>query len=267
MLDFGSVLLALFGFTVFSSGIVLTKAGGAWLKWKGKKTGVYFKALAVWLFGFIAYNLAVIPTAIASKALPPYIISAISGWGIVVIVIMSYLILKEKLFVSDYIHATLLVSAIIVLNLLDEAVAASEINQTAFIVMLVLPLLLLVPLIFKSFDNKLRAILLAIFAGSSGGLALVIMNVVVKSLGYDIFSYFETPYPYLYILAGVAQFVTLQMAMRFGSMILVGPLQNALMILYPLACSYFIFGARLGVIQLLMIVLIVYCCVAILRKH
>jgi multidrug transporter EmrE-like cation transporter len=267
MLDFGSVLLALFGFTVFSTGIVLTKAGGAWLKWKGKKTGVYYKALAVWLLGFIAYNASAIPNAVASKALPPYIISAISGWGIVVIVIMSYLILKEKLFISDYVNATLMVAAIIALSLLDKAAAANAINQTAFYVMLALPLLLLVPLVFKSLTGKLRAILLAIFAGSTGGLALVIMNVVVKSLGYNLFSYFGTPYPYLYVLVGVAQFVTLQMAMRHGSMILVGPLQNALMILYPLACSYFIFGASLGVIQLLMIALIVFCSVAILRKH
>lgn len=267
MLDIGSILLSLFGFTVFSTGIVLTKAGGAWLKWKGKKNRVYLKSLTVWLIGFIAYNAAVIPNAIASKALPPYIISAISGWGIAVIVIMSYLILKENLFVTDFIYSALMVAAIFALSLLDKAKAASEINQTAFIVMLALPFILLVPLLFKNLGGKPRAILLAIFAGSTGGLALVIMNVVVKSLGYDIFSYFNTPYPYLYILVGVAQFVTLQMAMRYGSMILVGPLQNALMILYPVACSYFIFGASLGVIQLLMIAVIVYCCVAILRKH
>ena len=267
MLDIGSILLSLFGFTVFSTGIVMTKAGGAWLKWEGKRNRVYFKSLAIWLIGFIAYNAAVIPNAIASKALPPYIISAISGWGIVVIVIMSYLILKENLYLSDFIYSILMVAAIFALSLLDKGTAASEVNQVAFYIMLALPLLLLIPLLFKSLDSKPRAILLAIFAGSTGGLALVIMNVVVKSLGYDIFSYFNTPYPYLYLLVGVAQFVTLQMAMRHGSMILVGPLQNALMILYPVACSYFIFGASLGVIQLLMIAVIVFCCVAILRKH
>jgi multidrug transporter EmrE-like cation transporter len=267
MQDIGSVLLALFGFSVFSTGIVLTKAGGAWLKWQGQKTGAYYKALAVWLLGFVAYNASAIPNAIASKALPPYIISAISGWGIVVIVIMSYLILKEKLFISDYVNATLMVAAIMALSLLNRSGAANEINQTAFYVMLALPLLLLVPLVFKGLAGRWRAILLAIFAGSAGGLALVIMNVVVKSLGYDLFRYFGTPYPYLYILVGVAQFVTLQMAMRFGSMIVVGPLQNALMILYPLACSYFIFGTSLGVLQLLMITLIVFSSVAILRKH
>jgi multidrug transporter EmrE-like cation transporter len=264
---FGSVLLALFGFTVFSTGIVLTKAGGAWLKWPGKKTGGFYKALAIWLFGFIAYNAAAIPNAVASKALPPYIISAISGWGIIVIVVMSYLILKEKLFLSDYVNAALIVAAIVTLSLLDKAGVAHEINQTAFYVMLALPLLLLVPLVFQGLSGKWRAVLLAIFAGSAGGLALVIMNVVVKRLGYDLFSYFGTPYPYLYVLVGVAQFVSLQVAMRHGSMIVVGPLQNALMILYPLACAYFIFGSSLSVIQLLMIALIVFCSVSTLRKH
>jgi len=262
-----NILLSMLGFSVFSAGIVLTKAGGAWLKWPGHKNRDFYKALAIWLLGFLLYNVAVVPNMIASKSLPPHIISAISGWGIPAVVLLSAWLLKEKLFKSDLINALLMFAAIIVLGLSDRSSAATQINQTSFYILLALPLVLLLPLIFRRPSGRLRAILLAAFAGSAGGLALVIMNIVVKSLGFDIFSYLDSPWPYLYILVSVAQFIGMQLAMRFGSMILVGPLQYALMILYPVAASYFVFQAALGVVQLIMIVLIVACCVLILRKH
>jgi multidrug transporter EmrE-like cation transporter len=223
--------------------------------------------MILWLAGFICYNVAAIPNAIASKALPPHIISAISGWGITVIVLLSFVILKEKLYATDFIFSTTMVVAIWGLSLLDKPTAGVEINETAFYILLVLPWFLLSPLLVKRLGAKPRAILLAIYAGSAGGLVLVIMNIVIKSLGFDIFSYFNTVYPYLYVLCGVAQFVAMQMAIRLGSMILVGPLQNVLMIVYPAACSIFIFGASLSLLQLVMIAVIVGSSFMIMRKH
>lgn len=262
-----NVLLSMLGFSIFSTGIVMTKAGGAWLTWAGKRDRLFAKALGLWLLGFALYNVAVIPNLIASRDLPSHIISAISGWGIPVVVLLSFLLLKEKLFASDIIYSGVMFAGIIVLSILDKTGPAVKINQTAFYILLALPLLLLPAVFFRKTGAKPRAILLAVFAGCAGGLALVIMNIVVKSLGYDIFSYLDSPWPYLYILVCVAQFVSMQAAMRFGSMILVGPLQNALMILYPVAASYFIFGASLGLVQLAMIGVIVFACVAIMRKH
>jgi len=267
MMDIGSIMLSLLGFTIFSTGIVLTKAGGGWLKWSGPKDRHFVSSMILWLAGFICYNVAAIPNAIASKALPPHIISAISGWGITVIVLLSFVILKEKLYATDFIFSTTMVVAIWGLSLLDKPTAGVEINETAFYILLVLPWFLLSPLLVKRLGAKPRAILLAIYAGSAGGLVLVIMNIVIKSLGFDIFSYFNTVYPYLYVLCGVAQFVAMQMAIRLGSMILVGPLQNVLMIVYPAACSIFIFGASLSLLQLVMIAVIVGSSFMIMRKH
>ena len=267
MTNIPSILLSLMGFSIFSAGIVLTKAGGGWLKWQGKRDRFFLKSLLVWLTGVLLYNVAVIPNAIASKTLPPHIISAISGFGITVMVILSFFLLKEKLFASDFIFSFIMVAGIFALSILDRSSASVKFNQTAFYIMLVLPFLLFLPLMFKKLGNKPRAVILSIFSGCSGGFSLVIMNVVIKSLGYNIFSYFDTPYPYLYILSGLMSFVALQLAMRRGEMILVGPLQTSLMILYPAACSYFIFGSSLSLIQLAMIAVIIYACIAILRKH
>lgn len=264
-----NVLLSMLGFSVFSAGIVLTKAGGAWLKWPGPKDRSYFKALGLWLLGFLLYNAAVVPNMIASRDLPPHIISAVSGWGIPAVVLLSAWLLKEKLFASDLVNALVMFAAIIIMSLSDRTGTAAAINQTAFYVLLFLPLALLLPLPFLRTGKSARprAILLAIFAGCAGGLALVTMNIVVKSLGYDIFSYLDSPWPYIYILVSIAQFAGMQLAMRLGSMIVVGPLQYALMIIYPAAASYFVFQANLGLIQLLMIGVIVVACLLIMRKH
>ncbi len=266
-MDIVSILLSLLGFTIFSTGIVLTKAGGAWTKWTGKKSSAFYKSIGIWILGFILYNSGAIPNAIASQSLPPHIISAISGWGITVIVLLSFLLLKEKLYVSDFIFSFTMIAGIFFLSLLDQTAKTSTIDQTAFYILLAIPIVLIIPGLIGKIGRKPQTIILSIVAGSAGGFGLVIMNVVVKSLGFDIFSYFDTPYPYLYLVCGVLQFVALQLAMRHGTMIEIGPLQNALMILYPVACSYFIFGANLGIIQLGMIAVIVFSCVMILRKH
>jgi drug/metabolite transporter (DMT)-like permease len=263
----GSILLAMLGYSVYSAGIVLTKSGGAWLKWPGRKNIAFARSLLIWLFGFILYNLSVIPTGIASGVLPPHIISAISGWGIPVIVLLSYLLLKEKLYRTDILFSLVMFAGIVVLSLFDQTPPAIRVNQTAFAVLLALPLLILPPLLFRKVGNKVQTILLATFAGCTGGMMIVIMNLVVKTLGFNIFAYLGSPWPYLYILCGILQFVSLQVALRKGEMILVGPLQNGLMILYPVASSYFVFGVRLHPVQLIMIAVIVFSGVSIMRKH
>lgn len=267
MSNIQSFFLAFFGFTVFSSGIVLMKAGSPCLKWPGKKDGRFLKYLAWWLAGLAFYNLAVIPNGMASRGLPPYIVSAISGWGLVVIIVLSHFLLKEKIFLSDLIYSIIIVSGIVTLNLAEKPGPVAPINQTAFFILLALPFPLLIPVLFKQIGSKPRAVLLAVISGCVGGFSLVIMNVVVKQLGFAILSYLHTPYPYLYLAVGLVAFLTLQLAMRWGDMMLVGPLQNSVAIIYPVICSYFIFQSALSAIQLAAIALIVFACFAIMKKH
>lgn len=261
------VLLAFLGFTIFSSGIVLTKAGSPWLKWQGKKTGIYRRYLTLWLIGFALYNLALIPNGMASRTIPPYIVSAISGWGIIVIIILSHFLLKEKIFISDFVYSAMIVAGIVTLNLAQKPVPSEQVDQAAFYIFLVLPFLLFIPAVFRKTSGKPRAVLFASFSGCISGFSLVIMNVVVKQSGFDILSYFNTPYPYLFVSSGTVAFIALQMAMRWGDMMLVGPLQNSLTIIYPVICSYFIFQSRLSAIQIGAIVVIVYSCISIMKKH
>jgi len=262
-----SILLAFFGFTLLSAGVVLTKAGSPWMKRNGRKESGFYRYLAIWLSGLLLYNLAMIPNGIASKTLPPHIVSAISGWGIIVIIILSYFFLKEKVFLSDLIYSIMIIAGIIILNVAEKPAEVEHLDKTAFYILLSIPFLILLPALIKNIGFKVKTVLFSIFAGCLGGFTLVIMNIVVKEHGYDIISYFSTPYPYLYMLAGFSAFIALQLAMRWGDMMVVGPLQNSFIIIYPVICSYFVSHSDLGVFQIAALVVIVYSCIAILKKH
>lgn len=267
MNNLGSILLALLGFTIFSTGIVLTKAGSPWMKWQGQKDQKYRRYLAIWFAGFALYNLALIPNGIASKNLPPHIISAISGWGITVIVFLSYFLLKEKIHASDFIYSAIIIASIFILNMAEKPKPVETIDKTAFYILFLIPFLLVIPTFFKKINVKIKSALYSVYAGCASGFALVILNIVVKEYGYDILNYFATPYPYLFIFSGTAAFVALQLAIKYGDMMLVGPLQNSFAIIYPTISSFFIFSSNFNIIQIAAILAIVYACIAILRKH
>ncbi len=261
--------LALLGFTLLSSGVVLTKAGAPFMQWKdrGPRDARFYRYLATWLVGFALYNVAIIPNGMASDALPPHVVSAISGWGIPVMVFLSSVLLKERLYRSDFLYSAGIVAGIAILNLAEAPADVLQIDKTALYVLLALPFLLLVPVPFRAVPHKAKAILLASAAGCIGGFALVLVNVAVKEFGFDPAGWFGSPYPYLFMSTGTVAFVSLQLAMRWGNMMLVGPINNSLIILYPALCSVLVYDASLGALQLLAIALIVASCVMILRKH
>jgi drug/metabolite transporter (DMT)-like permease len=260
-------LWAFLAFTIFSSGTVLMKAGSAWLKWPGTRGQPFRKARSLWLLGFLFYNVSIVPNLLAARILPAYILSAVSGWQIVVIVLLSAWWLKERVFVTDYIYAALIVAAIFVLNITEKAGTGSAVKPAAFYILLLAPFILLLPILIRKIPNKIKAILAAVLSGCVNGISLVILNIITREHGFDILSYFLTPYPYLFLAAGVIGFTTLQMALRWSDLMLVGPLQTSLTIIYPVVCSFFIFGLSLGIVQIISIAAVVSACVAILRKH
>ena len=106
------ILFALLAVVILASGNVIQKKGSLWMKWEGRKNLKFVKYFAIWLGGFILYNLSLVPNAMASKTLPPYIISAVSGLGITFIIVLSYFFLKEKLFKTDIFYSVIIVVSI-----------------------------------------------------------------------------------------------------------------------------------------------------------
>lgn len=263
-----SVLMAFSGFTIQSAGLVMTKAGASWMKWPGKKDARFRRSLGIWLLGFLFYNSAFIFTGLASRTLPPHIVSAISGWGVPVMVILSHLLLNEAIYRSDFLYAGGIVAGIALLSLFERQAPGTAIDLRAFYILMLAPLPLLLPAALpRMVSIRTRTVFLAVFAGSLSGFTLVIMNVMVKTCGANLADCLRSPYPYLFVLVGTASFVALQMALRLGDMIVVGPLQNAFLIIYPAFCSWLVFGSRLGIVQIAGIAAILLFCLAILRQH
>lgn len=61
--------------------------------------------------------------------------------------------------------------------------------------------------------------------------------------GSTVVSYLASPWLYLYGLTGFGTFVIMQFAFKTGEMVLIGPIQTSFNIIYPVLCSYLIFGA------------------------
>jgi multidrug transporter EmrE-like cation transporter len=265
--NLASFALAFLGILLVAAGSVVQKMGAPWMGWPGKKDRKFATYFLIWLCGFYVYNLSVVPMSIASKTLPPHIISSISGLGITVIILLSRLFLKERLYATDIIYSLVILAAIFILSILQEPATISHINKPALYALLLLPFLLAVPAFLKQTGSRMKTILFSLVSGISGGLMLVMMNITVNVNESSVESYLGSPYLYLWIGMAVIALIALQFAMKSGEMILIGPLQNSSNIVYPAICSYFIFGISLLWIQILAMMIIVYACAAMLRKH
>jgi len=261
------LIITIFAYTLLSIGFVLMKKGITWIGFKGEKDKTYYKNLFTWIVGFILINVYIVPNTIALKYLAPHIVSSMAGWGIIVMIFFSYIILKEKLYQSDYFYTIIIVFSIIFLHFFEYQGDEKNINKPVLIAVTFLPLFLLFPACLKFVSKKVKTILFAAISGISAGLIIVILKVLVTFSGFDIPSYFSSPYLYLYLLFSLSAFITLQIAFKMGQMMIVGPVQYSAAILYPALCSFLIFGKHMNLVQVVAISAIIYSVIAILKKR
>lgn len=263
-----SVLLALLGTTIYSTGVIMQKRSSGWMSWKEKINSRFVSVFLLWLLGMVfSYAISAIPVGIASKSLPPYVISSVYGWSIVVIVFMSGYFLKEKLLASDVVYSVVIVGCILVMSLLGKENGAFAVDRHTLDLLFFLPFLLLIPVFFKFTGRKQKTVLLSVFSGILGGLIVVFMNVLVKESGGSIAGILSSPYLYIYFAAGIASVAAKQAAYRLGDVILITPLQTSFSMIYPLLCSYLLFSADISPVQLLLVAFIVLACWGIQKKR
>jgi len=262
-----SVFITIFAYTLLSTGFVLMKKGIGWIGFKGKKDKAFYRNLTLWIIGFILINVYIVPNTIALKYLAPHLVSSMAGWGIIVMIFFSYLILKEKLFSSDYFYTILIVVSIVFLHFFERQASEEIINISALITVASLPLFLLLPALLRFVSKRVKTILFATLSGISAGLIIVMLKVLVTYSGFAVPSYFSSPYFYWYLFFSLTAFITLQVAYKLGQMMTVGPIQYLATIIYPALCSFLIFGKHINLVQIAAILAIIFSVVAILRKH
>ena len=265
------VLMALTAYTMLSLGFVLMKKGVHWMGWKEKKNGLYYHNLFIWTIGFLIMNIYGLPSAIALKSLSPHIVAAFAGWGIVMLVLFSFLILKEKIYPSDYFYAFLVVVGIFLLAFFEKKVGLSSayqrINSLGLLLLCLLPLFVLLLGVVKPLSKWKKFVGLAAVSGMAAGMMVVTLRLLVMQMGYHVSLYFSSWYLYLYIFFALLSLVALQLALKSGSMIAIGPVQYAANIIYPLCATLLVFQQSIHWVQGVAVVVIVFAVVAILKKH
>ncbi len=263
-----SIIMAMLAYTCISAGFVLMKKGISWIGWEGKKNTAYYKNILIWISGFIIMNIYGVPSAIALKHLPAHIVAAFAGWGIIVLVLLSYFIINEKIYLTDYAFALAIIIGIILLNIFEKPYAQQQQNNIIWMIILCFfPLILFMISFIKNLSDKTKTVVFASVSGISAGLMVVFLGLLVNNYKYYVLKYFNSPYLYLYVFFALLSFFALQMALKKGAMIIIGPVQYASNIIYPLFASILIFNENIIAIQYLSIILIIYSVSKILKKH
>ena len=221
--------------------------------------------------GFIIMNAFPIPSAIALKNLPAHIVSAFAGWGIIILVVFSFLLLKEKLYKTDYFFSFLIVSGIVLLNYFEKSTPTGS-SATTFRVwglgiLCTVPVILIFTGLLKFLDKKVKTWVFASVSGMSAGLMVITLRLLVVNFGYEVSSYLGSIYLYLYLGSALLSFIGLQLALKNGPMIVVGPVQYSTTIIYPVFAAFLVFQQPIHWAQFLAIALIVYSVINILRNH
>jgi drug/metabolite transporter (DMT)-like permease len=190
-----------------------------------------------------------------------------AGWGIIILIFFSYLILKEKLYRSDYFYTILIVISIVLLHFFERQESEEKVIIPVLAAVSVLPLLLLFPALLRFVPRRVKTILMAALSGISAGLIIVTLKVLVTFSGFAVSTYFSSPYFYWYLFFSLVAFITLQVAYKLGKMMTVGPIQYSATIIYPVICSFLVFGKQINLVQIVAIAAIIFSVVAILRKH
>jgi len=267
MPEWMSLPLAVFGYTLLSAGFVLMKKGIGWIGFKGPKDRIFRTNLFVWIVGFIVMNLAVIPNTMALKHLAPHIVSSTAGWGVIVMVALSFLLLRERLFRSDGLYTILIVGSIVLLNLFETPRGEERFDLPLLAASSALPFILVLPAFLKRASKRMRTVFLAGFSGIATGMIVISLKVLVILFGFRVSAYFASPVLYLYLLFSLGAFVSLQWAYKLGSMMRVGPVQYSASIIYPVLCSVVVFGDGIHPLQLAAVAVLVSAVVGILKKH
>ena len=259
--------LAFLAYSLLGGGLVLMKKGIAWLGWRGPRDRTFCRNLAVWIAGFLLLNLYIVPATVALNRLDSHIVASVAGWGVVVLVFLSRLSLGEKSFPSDLPHTALIVGGIVVLNLLERPAAGQTFALPAYIGVALAPFLIAGLALFLRATPTMSAALWAGVSGMGTGLVVMTMKTLVSEHGLAVRAYFASPYLYVYLLFSLVSFLALQVSLRKGALIAVGPVQYSAGILTPVLCAAPVFGPRLHPLQFAAAAVIVYGVAAMLKKR
>lgn len=259
------LLLAASAYILLAAGLVLMKKGIGWFGRGIPRDAAWRRDLGVWAAGFLLSNAYIIPVTLALRELPPHIVGAFAGLGVVAMVLLSRAWLGERLRRSDAVYAGGMALAIGALGLSAGTGAGGSGNLFRLAAAAAFPFVLLAAAFFGRIAGRRRAILLAAVSGVSAGMIVVLMRALVQAFGTRVGDYFGSPFFYLYLVFSLLAFLALQFAYRLDTLLRTGPVQYGASILYPFFCSVLVFGNPVRPVPAAAILVVVAGVVGILR--
>lgn len=253
--SFIGALLGILAYFLLALGFVFQKKGIGIFSKERKKLDFIF-----WISGLILININPFINFFALNLVPSYVINAISALTIVFTILLSALLLKEKLFTSDIIYIigiTIMIASITFKTKDTPQLMPPFILSLIFAVLPIILFFLIIPFMHLASKNKLegkgsmpafiKVIIPSITSGSMAGFMVVAMKLLQLDKGSQLnLTYFSSIYLYLFLLNGLISFIAIQIAYKNGSMIMIAPMQYGFTVLYPIIISLFLFPLKNG---------------------
>ena len=232
---FPAFLLALTGHAALATGQVLMKR--AFLPFPGRTRRSVCKGRCFWNLGFAIMNTSGVFHALAVSGLPPQVITAGAGFGILTLLLLSHRFLGEAVSPKDLKGATLITVALALLALTPpvlDRLSWSHLSLARMLLMMAVPCLIF---LVGTFASRGRILLPALSSGMASGLLVLLLKILQARHGYLLSTWLKAPEAWLYLGMALLALLALNLALARGPMMEVGPAQYAGLLLYPPLCA------------------------------
>lgn len=257
---YAAALVALAGAFVLALGMTLQKRHIGWIGRSPKlrladligperrRSGRFSRDFLMWLLGFTLMNIVPVFNFLALTGLPTNVVGAGAGLSVAFTALLAKLVLKEKLGRGRVAWTLVLFAAIAAAGFLGASGGSGEagLSRLALFIFFVCPVAAgaLLALFRGRFKGPRYAALFAGVSGCLGGFMVFPLRGLQIDAGAGLSGWLASPHLYLYLGAGIASFILLQLAYKDGELATVAPALYGMQVLWPALGTHFVFGAQ-----------------------
>ncbi len=202
--------------------------------------------LGIWLLGMCITATAAVPISLGMKLTEsPSTIGAMTGVGLIGLVIFASRVVKEPISQRDFIGIALVVVGTSVLGYLGglDKQAARSFETWPMARSVAMPFILgIAGCIAARFWTRLHAVAWGALAGICLGTSFFLADAALVRAGGDLIGQLRNPYPYIAFVFGIGATVTTQIGFLKGRALEVVPAVNSAAIVIPVALEILLYA-------------------------
>jgi uncharacterized membrane protein len=219
------------------------------------------KDLSIWLLGTLMLVLVPIPTSLALKfSGSPSLVSALTGIGLVGLVIFSMLVIGERLSTQDAVGIAIVTVGTTVLGYIERIKIDSERPFSIPVLFGYLAIVIAVSgsvCLVALFYRHIHGVAFGFLAGHFVGNAIFLGQVALDKAGGSFWGQLGNAYPYVALCSGTTGFVLIQIGFFRGRALEVVPAVNSSVILTPMYLEAMVYGIYPSTWKLVLVGLLV----------